>query len=72
MVEAVTVLLQVRRGLVCRPAKYAALTRAKACDGAVMFDTPGEAILARLSAARAHIIAAGKPVSAGNLVFTTW
>jgi hypothetical protein len=35
-----------------------------------MFDTPGEAILARLSAARAHIIVAGKPVSAGNPVFT--
>jgi hypothetical protein len=37
-----------------------------------MFDTPGEAILARLSAARAYIIVAGKPVSTGNPVFTAW
>jgi hypothetical protein len=48
------------------------LTRAKACVGAVMFDTPGAAIRARLSAARAPIIVAAKPVSAGNLAFTAW
>jgi hypothetical protein len=46
------------------------LTRAQACDGEVMFDTPGAAIGARLSAARAHVIVAGKPVSAGNPAFT--
>jgi hypothetical protein len=48
------------------------LTRAKASVGAVMFDTPGEAIRSQLSAAKAHIIVAGQPVSAGNLVFTAW
>jgi hypothetical protein len=37
-----------------------------------MFDTPGEAIRARLYAASAPIIVAGQPVSAGNLVFTAW
>jgi hypothetical protein len=48
------------------------LTRAKACDGAVMFDTPGEAIRGRLSAARALHHCRWKPESADNLVFTTW
>jgi hypothetical protein len=35
-----------------------------------MFDTPGEAIRARLSAARADTIVAGYSVSAGHLAFT--
>jgi len=48
----------------------AVLTRAKACVGVVMFDTPGQAIRARSSAAGPHIIVAGQPVSAGHLAFT--
>jgi hypothetical protein len=46
------------------------LTRAKAGVGAVMFDTPSDAICSDLYAAGPRIIVAGQRALAGHLMFT--